>query len=791
MKISLEWLSDFVTWVEKDPRAIADRITLGSAEVEEVEMQGAQLEGCVVGEIVSVKKHPDADRLSIAEVKTDKGTKTVVCGGTNVRQGMQVAFAHIGSTVKWHGGNQMTLQPVKIRGVASEGMICAGEELGIESLFPPSKEDGERPIVDLSDRKFKTGTPLRDALGLKDTVLHINNTAITTRPDLFSHLGFARECVALGIAKWKKKPVYKLPTFPSSALPFKMKVDADDQVSRYCSCLLTIDGLGQTPDWMKRRLEATGWRSVNLPVDITNYVTMETGMPLHSFDADDIKGDVHLRLSKKGEKITTLDGIDRPLPDGALVLSDDKGIFDLLGIMGGQRSSTKPMTKRIYLHAAALDPVTIRKTIMATGHRTEASTVYEKGVPPITAEVGFIRAVELFRELVPKCAAASTLDSWGKNGTPKSLTLSVPDVQTILGVTISAAEITRILTAIECTVKKGKKDTLTVVPPLHRLRDLSGVHDIIDEIGRFHGYDRIPEAVPMAEVRIPARDKRLHTMRDGLKASGHFETVPLSFISAALLEKSGLSAADAIAILNPLGEETALLQLHTYPQLLEHASRNIAKVHGALKTFRTGNVFAKGKPEQFELSTLHAATHETGLLDDPFLHAKEDILHAAEEAGYELSVEPMDKARPAMHPGRAAMVKNGQDIVGVVFEVHPTVRARFDLPHRAAVGALNLTVLFAKKPATRMAKPLPLFPSVTYDETIPRKHADQLGPLLDKLKKGATLLEHVTVHDLYAGKNVKPGEFSATLRFVYRAPDRTLTEEEAKKAHGEVMKAIV
>lgn len=792
MKISLEWLSDFVTWTEKDPQAIADRITLGTAEVEEVEMQGKYLDRCCVGKVLTAEKHPNADRLMICTVETDEGTKTVVCGGTNVVPGMLVAFAHIGATVKWHGEETVTLEPVKIRGTQSEGMICAAEEIGLDGIYQSLPEDGERPIMNL-DRLAKTynlkpQTSLKDALGMTDTVLHINNTAITTRPDLFSHIGFAREVVALGLATWKKKPAKKEPAFPTTKVPFKTTVETEEFISRYLACVISIDGPGETPDWMKKRLAATGWRSINLPVDITNYVAMELGMPLHSFNADSIHGNVHFRQAKMGEKITTLDSAEYELPAGALILSDDDGIFDLMGIMGGLRSGTTEQTRTLYLHSAVIDPKNIRKTIVATGLRTDAATVYEKGIQPITAEIGFNRALELILDLVPGAKMISEKEEWGTNGTAPTIPLSIERVQALIGKDISEKEMTKILTDLECGVKAGpKKGTLTVTLPLHRLRDLSGEHDLIEEVGRIYGYDRIENVMPMANLRIPERDQRMHKVRDVLKTNGYFETVPLSFLSKQQMQKAGVDSSNAVEIENPLGDDTALLQTSTFPALLVHAEKNLRTAE-TLRTFHWSQVFAKGAPEHLEMSLLTTTRDTTNLLNDPFLETKETVIAALCAAGYEVTIAPTKNIPAYAHPGRTADVLFQKKVIGQIFEVHPTIRQTFDIPGRAAAAIINMHELLAHEPAKILAKPLALFPAVVYDVTLTRAHGDHIENLLEKARKASDLLESVVVHDLYqkAGSDT----YNATLRFTYRSPEKTLTEDEAKKAHDACLEAI-
>lgn len=519
MKISLDLLGDYIEFIETDPQKIADAITAHTAEVDEVEVQGALLTHCCVGKVLSVEKHPNADKLKLCEVLTDKGAKHVVCGGTNLRTGMRVAFAHIGATVKWHGEEMMTLEPVKIRGEQSEGMICAAEELGIESLFPQCTG---HDIVDMGDSDADIGKPLKEVLGLNDVILHIDNHAITNRADLFSHIGFAFECTAIGIAKWKPDSAKamsgeKMPDFPDTPLPFAFRVTAKDAISRYCSCLLSIDSLGETPEFMRRRLAAVGIRSISLPIDITNYVMIEMGVPMHSFDADDIQGDFIARIAKEGEPLQTLDGKEWKLPEGALVFTDEKGNFDLVGIMGGLRSSTKEDTKQIYLHALSLDPVRIRNTILATGHRTDAATIYEKGVPHIATELGFYRALELFLQYVPGAKIISAPEVSGDNGTATPITVSLVYLRSMLGIDITPKETETMLSNLGFAVE-GKGDDIIVTPPLHRLGDISGKHDILEEVGRIYGYNKIEAILPQASIAPPKRDFRIHHLRDSLKS---------------------------------------------------------------------------------------------------------------------------------------------------------------------------------------------------------------------------------------------------------------------------------
>jgi len=791
MKISLDWLSDFITWKEKNPRVIAERLTAATGEVEEIEEQGIQLAGCCVGKVLTLAKHPNADRLSLCDVSTDQGKKHVVCGGSNLRTGMRVAFAHVGTRVKWHGEGMVTLEKTKIRGEESEGMICAAEELQLEHLFP---EATGHEIMDLGDGGEGVGMPLREFLGLTDTILHIDNHAITHRPDLFSQIGFARECVALGLATWKNVKKVKEPVFPKGALPFEMVVEQKKLVPRYCGCTLGVSGLGETPVWMKRRLLATGFRPLHLPIDITNYVTVELGMPLHSFDLQDFKGAVHIRSSKEGEKIKTLDDVERVLPAGAVIMSDDAGIFDLMGIMGGLRSSTTDRTREIYLHSPVVDPVAIRNAVIATGHRTEAATIYEKSVPPVLARAGLMRALELFLSLAPGAVITSKLQSWGTDGTPKPVRFSTKDVSHLLGMEIAEKTAKKILTDLGFTVGRG-----TVTPPLWRIKDIAGPHDLSEEVGRITGYDRVVPSLPAAPLRLPPRERRVHALRDSLKEQGFTEVVPLSLVGPALLKKCLLEPSDAILVLNALGEELSVLQTSVLPRLLEHASQNILQVGDAVRTFTCAHAFHESRGEWSECGILMAERRALPLSATPFLVLKQFISDELKGSGIALTVREATKTPPFAHPGRSAELVVDGKIVGLTCELKPSVCSAFDLPGRAAAVLLDLTSLLALPIEPAVFSSLPQYPSITYDLTVTLDATKKSADFIAKVRKSSPLLADVSVVDLYdggrthEGVQLPKGTYNLTVRCTYRAPDRTLTEEEVKKEHtkaAEILKTV-
>ncbi len=781
MKISLNWLTDYLNLLEQDPQKIADEFTRAVGEIDEVEEQGAYLKHCVVGKIATITKHPKADRLSLCEVETDKGVQKVVCGGTNLHEGMLVAFAHVGATVKWHGDDVVTLEKTSIRGEESSGMICAAEELDLTSQFPAKPEDGERAIIDLTHTGFVVGAPLKEVLGMNDTILHIDNHAITNRPDLFSHIGVARELVALGLAQWKKEPSLKSKddcTFRTEK--FTIQNTVPDQVPAYLGCILTLDGTKETPEWMKKRLEATGWRSINIIVDITNYVLMEMGMPLHAFNVDDLKGTPVIRKAQKGESIETLDGALRELPEGAIIMNDDAGIFDLFGIMGGKRTSSTKDTTKIFLQAGIIVPMAIRKTMIAMGHRTDAGTVYEKGLTYGTAEQGLCRAIELFKELCD-ATISSSLTTWGQNKEDVMISIPKERIDSFIGISIPEEKMMSIFSDLGYTVNKTG-ETLRITVPEWR-NDVSMDQDLIEEIARIYRYKDIPLIMAEENITPPKRDHRIHKMRDSLKESGAIEFLHLAFTSPDQWKKCGYDVSDAIALENPIGEELSLMRPSLVPSVLETMLRELEKSdRSTLLGYEYGNVFQKTCGENTGLLLMGMTKEKQTLQNNQILHVKQAIETALKNAGHQCTfVQTSEKLPVYAHPQKSAHIRIGDIVVGILCEIHPALLEAHDTSYTIACASINLNLLATLTPSVTIPTPLSLFPAIELDETLP------LPPSFEKMKKEILtidpLLQSVRLVDLYE----KDGVQTITIRLTYSANDRTLTQEEVESIHQKVL----
>ncbi|MBN1258666.1 phenylalanine--tRNA ligase subunit beta, partial [Candidatus Peregrinibacteria bacterium] len=491
MKISLSWLQDFITLKEKDSHKIKDVITANTAEIETMERQGEHLEGIVVGKVAELSKHPNADALTLAKVDNGQEVLKVVCGGTNLKEGMKVALAQIGAVVKWHGTEVVKMEKAKIRGEESFGMICGADEIGLLEMFP---KKSEKEIVDLSHLDVRAGTPLAEALGLNDVVLDIDNHAITHRADLFSHRGFAREFVANNLGAWKKQKIFKMPATNSPA-PINMTIKNKDVCSRYMGVYITGIEIADSPEWMKQKLSACGVRPISNIVDITNYVMLELGMPLHAFDLTQVKGKKWtMRKSKKGEITVTLDEKEHELLDDVVILEDGHEIFDLCGIMGGYTSGIGPHTKHIWLHSPVYNPTLIRRAMRGLAQVSDASIIYEKGVDDELAADGLYRAAELILRLCPKAKVASkVMDIRNVKPETRKLDLKHAQIERLVGQKIAPKETEKILKDLGfALVKKAGGYSATV--PSWRFGDVHLEADLIEEIARVHGYNNIPPA---------------------------------------------------------------------------------------------------------------------------------------------------------------------------------------------------------------------------------------------------------------------------------------------------------
>ncbi len=783
MKISLSWLQDFIALTEPDHNKIKDLITERTAEVETLERQGEGLDKVVVGQIKEIRKHPNADSLSLTQVWDGQETAQVVCGGSNLREGMKVAFAQLGAVVRWHGEEVVEMKKAKIRGEESFGMICAAEEIGLAEMFP---KKSEKEIVDLSGLEAPVGTPLAQALQLDDAVMDIDNHAITNRSDLFSQRGFAREFVANGLGEWKEEKAVDIPRNGSPA-PIQVTIESPELCPRYLGVYLTGVEVKESPEWMRRRLIACGINAISNLVDITNYVMLELGMPMHAFDLERIQGKSWaMRASRKGEKMTTLDGAEHELPEGTIVLNDGHENFDLCGIMGGLSSGIQAKTEKIWLHAPVFPPTLVRKAMRSLGHISDAGIIYEKGVDPELAKAGLERAVELILELCPSAKVASeVMDIRHQAPEKRVIELRLSRIRKLIGVEVKPQEVEKILKDLGFVAEKAEGGYQVSVPSW-RQNDVGMEADLIEEIARIHGFNSLPELTPVKSIApIPANARREREKRtkNALTAWGWDELYSFAFLGPELLRKTGLETSEEmIEVANPLSGDLSLMRTSLLPRTLEAMAENL-RYQKRMKVFELSRVYRKTGAGHEERSALILAS------------AGEDfgvVQGAAEALGLTAQAAEISSLRPWQHPGRAATLMLRGKPVGELYELHPSIAKAFDIKTRVAVAEIDFEALHRMElePKAKYSA-IPRFPAVQLDVSVLTEKKQSARELLEAIEKtDKSLIAKAELIDDYSGEKIPDGKRALTYSITYQAAERTLTEPEVAAVHQQVLKKL-
>jgi phenylalanyl-tRNA synthetase beta chain len=756
MIFSTDWLKEYVKGLPS-PQELEDKLTLHSVEVEGVVDSAAMLEGIVVGKITTVEKHPDADRLNVCTVQDGEGDQTVVCGGSNVREGMTVAMGRVGAKVQWHGeGDLVELKPAKIRGVESFGMICAAAEIGLGAQFPP---EDEREVLDLTDvTDAAVGTPLSEALTVGGALVDIDNKSMTHRTDLFCHIGMAREIAAVFDADFTLPELPELPTGDALSVSINSNL-----CSRYMGAELSVE-VGPAPEFIRKRLQECGVKSINNVVDITNYVMLEWGEPMHAFDADTLDGDVQVRLAQKGEKLATLDKEEKELDGETLVIADNTKPIAVAGVIGGLDTGVTDGTKRIILEAATFDALTVRQAAQKVGSRTDSAMRWEKGIPSQLAERGMARAIELLQEHAGATLLRIT-DVYPEKATaPEPIELSANELTRLTGVDFETQQVEKLLDRVECTVQsahEGNGTTYHVTPPWFR-GDLTIKEDIIEEIVRLYGPTNIPEQKLTGELGVPMIESELalkQEIRGHLSRYGATEVYNYSFYGEALLKTLPIEIEpfeQHVEIENPLSEELRYLRTSLLPRLLENVSQNVA--HAPKMTlFEVGHIFPKS-----------GETHQLGIIctgTDAFRRVK----GLAERLFQDLGVMP----EGVQMSGQTAHVADSQQEI----EFGVALVALDELAATARSNALLET------PST--------YPAITLDWSLVMDNATAWGDVEDVIRKEAgDLLQSVQVFDIYRGDKIPSGKKSLACQVVLQSSTETLKMKKIESWRDELMSKL-
>ncbi|WP_040196045.1 phenylalanine--tRNA ligase subunit beta [Candidatus Soleaferrea massiliensis] len=782
MNLSQRWLSDFVK-VDCPPREYAHRLTMSGSKVEGYEIEGEEITNVVVGRILSVEKHPDADKLVVCQVEVGRDEPVqIVTGATNVFAGALVPVALDGSTLP--GG--VKIKKGKLRGIVSNGMMCSVSELNVTvNDFPGAIEDG----ILIIDEDCTPGEDIRTALGLDDTVVEFEITS--NRPDCLSVIGLARETAAtFGLPLTLHEPAVKGNEGDIHEM-LQVEILNPKLCSRYTAKMVKNIKIEPSPRWLRERLRASGVRPINNIVDITNYVMLEYGQPMHAFDHKYVNGaKINVRNAAEGEKIMTLDGIERTLSPEMLVIADEKAPVAVAGIMGGEFSGIMDDTNTIVFESACFSGSSVRTTAKKLGMRTESSSRFEKGLDPHMTVPAVLRACELVEMLGAGEVVGGIIDIKGEIPEPTKLMLDAGWINRFLGIDISKEEMVKILEKIGFTVEG---DVITV--PTFRA-DVEHKADVAEEIARFYGYDKIPVTAikGTAEGRLTETQKFERLARETMLSLGAYEINTYSFISPKLYDKAMLPAdsqlRNSVVISNPLGEDTSLMRTTTIPSMLDTLSRNYNNRNLEAAMFEIGNRYLPVEGEALPDERQQVTIGLYGRDADFFLlkGMVETLLDRLNAKEYD--VQP-DSGNPTFHPGRCASIYIDGQLVGVMGEVHPLVLQNFEIGVKAYAAELDLRTLFANRAAEKQYKPLPKYPATTRDLALVCDEDVPVAKLQKAIRQASgKILESIEMFDIYRGKQIPDGKKSIAYKISLRASDRTLTDEETNGAMKKILKAL-
>ncbi|KKP36859.1 MAG: Phenylalanine-tRNA ligase beta subunit [Candidatus Peregrinibacteria bacterium GW2011_GWA2_33_10] len=809
MYLSLNWLKNFISIPSTiSPQELGSLLTLHTAEVEKIIIEAEKFQNMVIGEVVELKKHPNADKLFVCKVNIGKEINQIVCGGINLREKMLVPVALPGAYIRWHGeGDLIKLEKVKLRGEESNGMICAGEEIGIEK----APANG---ITDLSHLKVKPGTPLAEALNFNDVIFEIDNKSLTNRPDLWGHYGIARELsVILNL------PLKKLSLIDEKTLPTKkgkkLKIEIKDfkLCPRYIGTLITNIEIKKSPVWLKKRLESINIRSINNIVDITNYVMAELGQPMHAFDKNLIEEGIIVRTAKNEEKITTLDGENRILTEEMLVIADHKKPIAIAGIMGAENSEIKNETKEIILESANFNAINVRKTSSRLNLRTESLQRYEKGIDPDLTKTAALRAIELILEVCPESEIVNSIEDI-KNYEPKDIeiSLNLERCNSKIGKNISEKQIEKILTGLEFKVKKEEKNFKVSVPEFRAQGDVKIEDDLIEEIARMYGYDNLEPTLPPLPIKLPIKNtERLlkHEARNILSHGLNFtETYNYSFYSEKDLVNCLLPKEKHIKVKNYLSMDQTHMRLSLLPNILKAIQTNL-KNNNEFNIFEFGRIYEKTEKSFWPLEKkmiLACMVRPENYQQEVFLDIKgilETFLERFKFSG-RYKLEKPKNPENFVHPGKYVNILIEGKNIGKIYIPHPQVLKNFDIQAQIGIFELNfalvrnelgLEILDKEQRPNFIAslgqkeikyKPLPKFPGISFDVSVTIDKEKLYKDIYAQIEKSSELIKQIELFDIYTGDKISSNKKNLAFRILLQNLEKTLTDEDMQKAQKEV-----
>jgi phenylalanyl-tRNA synthetase beta chain len=792
MRASYNWLKE-LTGVDAPAAEVAERLTAAGLAVDAVEAHGEGLDGVVVAEVRASRAHPKRDKLSLVTVFDGEGEVEVVCGAPNVpAPGGRVLFARVGANLP----NGLTIEPRKIAGTPSAGMICSEAELHIG-------HDADGIVVLGEADPGEPGQPIAEALGLRDWVLELDLTP--NRPDALGHVGIARE-VALLFGTEPRLPSGPALEWAAGAVQVpevgEVRVDIADpaRCPRYGAALVTDVRVGPSPLAVRHRLHVLGVRALSNLVDATNLILLEWGHPIHGFDLERVRGRrIAVRLAHEGEQMPTLDGVTRTFTGDDLLICDGEGPVAVAGVMGGEESELRDDTRAVLIECAYFAPRSVRRTARRLGMHTDASHRFERGVDPGAVRAVLARAADLLARMGGGRVLSQAVDAHPAPVEPHRIPFRPARASSLLGSPVPTDEATRWLEGIGCQVAVSSSDALEVVAPTWR-PDLAREVDLIEEVTRLRGYDAIPTTVPRVRPSKQGSAPMVGFVRQArgfAAAAGLHEAMGYAFLAQRELELARV-ATEAVALKNPLSEERAVMRTSLLPSLLGAAGRAQRRQVGRIRLFEVGRTYhptAEPLPEERRwLSFLLLGSRPRWIGEgEPmdFYDGKgvveailRPLLGVPPEA---LQDDTLPLAAPFLHPKRCASIHAGGERVGCLGELHPEVTEAFDIVGRPIYAELSLGALFQVRGrlGEPQARPLPRFPAVTRDLALIVAEDHPAGTISDTLREaGGGLVESVALFDLYRGAPVPAGHRSLAFRVTYRDQNDTLTDRQVDEVHA-------
>jgi phenylalanyl-tRNA synthetase beta chain len=789
MKVSLNWLKDYVE-IKMGVKELINLLTMAGLEVEQTVSTGEGFEKVVVAEIKTIRKHPNADKLSLVVTKTDRQEFSIVCGAKNIREGQKVPLALVGAKLP----NGVEIRKSKIRGEPSEGMLCSEIELGLG-------QDATGIMILAPD--LPSGANLGEAFGLMDIVLDISITP--NRPDCLCMLGVAREIAALTHQRVK----YPLLSLSDRGEEIHRKTSVTvldpDLCPRYVARMIEGVKIGPSPFWMRNRLEKVGIRSISNVVDVTNYVMMEYGQPLHAFDFELLEGGkIVVRRAKEGEEFVTLDGVKRSLNKEMLMICDGVKPVAIAGVMGGLNSEIKEDTGVVLLESAYFNPAGNRRTARELGLETEAAYRFGRGVDYGRCLIAANRAAQLIQELAGGKLVEGAVDVYPAPIKPNPIRLRVKRIHQVLGKEVPAKEAKAYLEGLELDVKGEDGELLVIIPPSFR-GDLEREIDLIEEVARMDGYEKIPITLPQGAPSSEERNKVFLLERsamDLLIHHGFHEVITYSFTSATSCDLLGVDPDDPrnrhLRILNPLTEDFSVLRTSLIPGLLEAARYNLSWKNLNLKLFELKKVFLPQEGEELPKEVKYLTGLAIGLDQDPhwafvprlidFYDVKgcvEDLLEVLQIKGVKF-----ERAEdiPFLHPGKASRIFKEKEVLGSLGEVHPQVLGHYEIHGRAYLFEIDFEQMVKWAGEGKRFSSLPKFPAVYRDLSMVVDDTLEVEKVSEAIRAfQQPFIDEVNLFDVYRGAPIPDGKKGISYRIRYQASDRTLTDEEVNRYHEKVI----